>query len=150
MPKLSKMQLIFERLHAMGFLHVTGLVEKDNGNEWEKEFPIVSPVSDWGKWGLNNEMFCAVTTEGHVWIRPLVDSDNKSEIQRFLGELCPKGEGIGVPCSNGHIPHADCILRRLADPLWEGYVPGTFPSDPGEAGLKSAELSAKGMSSTVV
>ena len=150
MPKLSEeMRLVFEKLRVVGFLHVTGLVEKDLEGDWVKEYPIVSPASDWGRWGLNNEMFCAVTAEGHVWIRPLVESDRNSQIVQFLDEVCSKGKGAGVPCSNGHIPHADCILRRLADPLWEGDIAGMFPSDPEVAGLKAAELSAKGMPSVV-
>jgi hypothetical protein len=46
------------------------------------------------------------------------DARSDSDLGKLIHELCPKGQGAFVPCSNGEDIDITYVLWRLADPDW--------------------------------
>ncbi len=121
-------------LEKFGFVHVTGLTCVNRLPE-HSEHVIHARQHELGRWDVNNGMFVAMTTEGEVWLAKCGEKNRlpnryldpkgtnlkdflstpEADFEKVLRELCPNGEGVGVPCSNGHTIDGHLIMGRLAD-----------------------------------
>ena len=93
-----------EMLRSLGFVHVTGLSTWSTSGS---SYSIQANRKDLGRWDYNNGKTAITTLDGEVWlaagrIRPPCD-------------ICPNGEGMFVPCSNGEQIGTHAVLRRVVD-----------------------------------
>lgn len=105
-------------LAVAGFVHVTGLTAW-GPMEGSKSEVKVENVTDLGRFQSNNGKLVMVTIGGEIWLAMSIEKPYffaQSELGR---ELCPRGQGAFVPCSNGEYLHFTDMLARLADPDYD-------------------------------
>jgi hypothetical protein len=109
------------KLASAGFVRVDGLkTEGFNGG-----YVIDPKVAELGRFSSNNGVTALVTLGGETWLafsqsNSLDDwaragADLRAELYQ---ELCPRGTGVHVPCSNGEGLDWRDIMCRLANPDW--------------------------------
>lgn len=104
-----------ETLGHLGMVHVTGLPIQDVEGSLDNGRPISAHRSDWGKYGKHHGMIVAILETGEVFLSAFTN-----DIYNRLPQICPKGAGAGVPCSNGGSIHSYHFLCRSADQMWNG------------------------------
>jgi hypothetical protein len=103
-----------EELRECGFVHVTGLDTYENVGS-VLEYGVVRAADEHlGRHDSNNGKIVIVTEDGQVWLASYgPDYQRKQMLAR---NLCPKGSGAFVPCSNGETIHISALLPRVSDP----------------------------------
>lgn len=112
----SKSELTGAPLARLGFVHVTGLLAKRDATSWR----IEADGEQLGRWDYNNNVFCATTEDGEVWVRFCTENKLKVRFFSWQGEFCPKGMGANVPLSNGEAVPSHILGKRVSNPLWIG------------------------------
>jgi hypothetical protein len=113
------------KLAIAGFVRVDGL-KTDHAYGGLGEGSIIKPEADaLGRHDSNNGLSVIVTEGAEVWLSvgnsgtppgwERLGMDNRAELYR---ELCPRGNGTFVPCSNGEGLNWREIIYRLANPDW--------------------------------
>ena len=97
------------KLVDLGFVNVTGLPTQSMPNEPGE--PIQAQRSQLGKHDYNNGKMVVVTEDGEVWLR------GGHLDPSLLGDICPKGNGAFVPCTNGESINGSYLLERVANPF---------------------------------
>ncbi len=119
--KETPKKLVGLPLRQFGYIHVTGLPARRS----EMQYTIRPSANDLGKWNWNNGMVVAVTESGEVWLRTMSEM-GVSEKEAIL-DLCPRGVGATVPCSNGEAVPSHMLMSRNVNPEWDGR--GKYPWD---------------------
>lgn len=110
------------KLAAAGFVRVDGLRAEGCGS-----YIIEPKVNELGHYDMNNGMMAIVTMGGEVWLAASVFPPSSiassayhspSNLGELIRELCPRGTGANVPCSNGEALDQREIFYRLARPDW--------------------------------
>jgi len=116
-------------LRSLGMIHVTGLpLHFGDGNALNGRI-ISSHRRDWGKYDTNNGMLVAILETGEVFLSTFVN-----ELICEVEQVCTKGKGAGVPCSNGEMVFGYHLLARSVDPMWHGNGSSyEFYADPSQA-----------------
>lgn len=112
-------------LQRAGFVHITGLPYYDRWLKDENGCPVAGTIQarrcELGRWDQNNGKTVVVNQLGEVWLTAGFFGLALTELSSELGLV---GTGAFVPCSNTDEIDMDCLLHRVADPLW--------PSNSGE------------------
>lgn len=108
-----------KELAATGFVRVDGLKVDGIGNY------VIGPEVRWlGKFDGNNGMTVIVTVGSEVWLAKAGGSEERRQkMTEIFLELCPRGRGAFVSCSNGEQLRWSDILQRMADPDWRPSRP---------------------------
>ncbi len=118
-PRIWLLGLSFR---AFGFVHVTNLPA--GREDFDEPRPIVANPAHHLHHGSNNYMQVAVLQDGEVWLRMYPETpDDQIEalIEKLLDQLCPKGIGAFVPCSNGESVPSRMLFARHSDPTWTNH-----------------------------
>ncbi|MFA6193284.1 MAG: hypothetical protein WC726_00270 [Parcubacteria group bacterium] len=118
-----------EKLAVAGFVRVDGL-KTDHAYGGTGEGQIIKPeVEALGRHDSNNGMVVVVTEGGEVWLSvgnsatlAVWERHGASARAELYRELCPRGAGTFVPCSNGEGLNWREIIYRLTNPDW---MPGS-------------------------
>lgn len=102
-----------------GFVHVTGLKSTFLSNGSESVIGDNLRHDEVGKYDYNNGVMVIVTVGGEIWIR-LGGGEWPISVGQ-MKELCPRGRGVFVPCSNGELIAFRDIMHRHTDPNWDPH-----------------------------
>lgn len=113
------------KLAAAGFVRVDGLKTQVGHGGIGEGYIIKAEVESLGRHDGNNGMAVIVTEGGEIWLSvsnsatlPGWERQGTSLRAELYRELCPRGPGAHVPCSNGEGLNWREIIYRLANPDW--------------------------------
>lgn len=108
------------KLASLGFVRVDGLICNDPIRPNDRRQKLMAVDGQLGRYDSNNGRVVVVSEGGEVWLafHPGT-SDFWDRFQPVTGELCPKGQGAFVPCSNGESLSWHDTMERLANPDWQ-------------------------------
>lgn len=107
------------QLAVLGFARVDGLKATDPIQP-SSEYEIKAVVDQLGRWDANNGRLVVVTEGGEVWLAFHPGTENFwQKLKAVTDELCPRGQGAFVPCSNGEALSWYDTMQRLSNPDWQ-------------------------------